>query len=199
MVPSRPPALSKLATTLPGGEPGQLRRFWWPLVSGDGSAAWRDKRNRILDLHGGRCSYCDVGEDKVRMNVHHRYYEQGKKPWDYPDETLDCLCPKCHGAADEERRKIVRCTGWLDRSNSERARGYMDGISAVDRQLAEIEITGGYEYCEGLGDVFLLSAETVIDLLPHRKKKRDKTFVSLHQLLSRSGHHYHRSEAARTA
>lgn len=34
------------------------------------------------------------------LHVHHKYYEPGKKPWEYPDEALITLCESCH--SDEE-------------------------------------------------------------------------------------------------
>ncbi len=30
------------------------------------------------------------------LNVHHNYYIQGKKPWDYPNSALVTLCEDCH-------------------------------------------------------------------------------------------------------
>jgi hypothetical protein len=30
------------------------------------------------------------------LNVHHRYYEKGKSPWEYPESALVTLCEKCH-------------------------------------------------------------------------------------------------------
>lgn len=30
------------------------------------------------------------------LNVHHKYYVRGKKPWEYDDDTLVTLCADCH-------------------------------------------------------------------------------------------------------
>ena len=30
------------------------------------------------------------------LNIHHKYYILGKKPWEYPDDTLVTLCEDCH-------------------------------------------------------------------------------------------------------
>ncbi|MBK7212937.1 MAG: hypothetical protein IPH88_06500 [Bacteroidales bacterium] len=30
------------------------------------------------------------------LNVHHEYYQDGKLPWEYPDESLHTLCSECH-------------------------------------------------------------------------------------------------------
>jgi hypothetical protein len=41
---------------------------------------------------------CIVCFDKENsLNVHHRYYEFGKDPWDYDNDVLVTLCDKCHG------------------------------------------------------------------------------------------------------
>jgi hypothetical protein len=36
------------------------------------------------------------------LNVHHTYYQSGKKPWEYPDESLITLCNPCHRKTHEE-------------------------------------------------------------------------------------------------
>lgn len=30
------------------------------------------------------------------LQVHHKYYQKGKLPWEYPDEALTALCWECH-------------------------------------------------------------------------------------------------------
>lgn len=30
------------------------------------------------------------------LHIHHRYYQDGKLPWEYPDEALQTLCWHCH-------------------------------------------------------------------------------------------------------
>ncbi len=68
---------------------------------------WRAKRAKILEAANyqcfdcGRCKVgcerCDYHEDYVEiLEVHHRYYKRGRKPWEYPDAALLCLCRSCH-------------------------------------------------------------------------------------------------------
>ena len=33
---------------------------------------------------------------KISLQVHHKYYQIDKLPWEYPDETLETLCVECH-------------------------------------------------------------------------------------------------------
>ncbi|HCY39778.1 MAG TPA: hypothetical protein DHV48_00200 [Prolixibacteraceae bacterium] len=30
------------------------------------------------------------------LHVHHTYYQRGKKPWEYPDSSLETYCQSCH-------------------------------------------------------------------------------------------------------
>lgn len=30
------------------------------------------------------------------LHIHHKYYQKGKLPWEYPDEALVTLCWSCH-------------------------------------------------------------------------------------------------------
>jgi hypothetical protein len=57
---------------------------------------WQEKRLRIMDRDEFCCRSCEAGGPGVTLNVHHAYYEKGKAPWEYPDETLTTLCERCH-------------------------------------------------------------------------------------------------------
>jgi len=41
-----------------------------------------------------KCEHCESSD--ITLNVHHAYYERGRKPWDYPSRSLHCLCQPCH-------------------------------------------------------------------------------------------------------
>jgi len=43
---------------------------------------WQKKRLEIMQLAGFKCERCRSSDDT--LNVHHAYYERGKKPWEYP-------------------------------------------------------------------------------------------------------------------
>jgi hypothetical protein len=43
------------------------------------------------------------------LHVHHKYYQDGKKPWQYPNEALITLCWSCH--QKEHKEKKIK---WLD-------------------------------------------------------------------------------------
>ena len=52
------------------------------------------KRLEILNYHGFECDDCQT--DETMLAVHHKYYEKGKLPWEYPDNCFAVLCETCH-------------------------------------------------------------------------------------------------------
>jgi hypothetical protein len=65
---------------------------------------WQEKRLEIMNDANFTCERC--GSKEKTLNVHHRYYEKGKKPWQYPNESLDCLCEDCHKDTQNELNDI---------------------------------------------------------------------------------------------
>lgn len=61
---------------------------------------WKAKRAEIIKSRNFQCEDCQImqaGESWfIEFNVHHRYYEKGREPWEYPDSALACLCWRCH-------------------------------------------------------------------------------------------------------
>lgn len=55
---------------------------------------WQKKRLEIMQRDDWSCQHC--GERESQLHVHHKYYDNGKYPWDYPDGALITLCDKCH-------------------------------------------------------------------------------------------------------
>jgi len=55
---------------------------------------WQKLRLKIMERADFACEIC---KDKEKtLHIHHRYYKSNFKPWDYPDESLLCLCENCH-------------------------------------------------------------------------------------------------------
>lgn len=65
------------------------------LASAYKDSRWQKKRLEIMERDGWKCRDCGKG-DGVTLNVHHAYYESGKKPWEYPNQFLSTHCEKCH-------------------------------------------------------------------------------------------------------
>jgi 5-methylcytosine-specific restriction endonuclease McrA len=57
---------------------------------------WQTRRFEILQRDNDTCQACGLSEPY--LHVHHKYYTDGADPWDYPDDCLVSLCPRCHSA-----------------------------------------------------------------------------------------------------
>jgi ribosomal protein S27AE len=69
---------------------------------------WQKKRLEILQRDQWVCKRC--GNDKLMLQVHHRYYCNGSDPWEYPNDALLTLCRDCHEiveVADDEPLGLV--------------------------------------------------------------------------------------------
>jgi hypothetical protein len=45
------------------------------------------------------------------LNVHHKEYRKGAKPWEYADHELECLCEDCHGEGHGKTKHAPRVFG----------------------------------------------------------------------------------------
>ena len=60
------------------------------------SLEWRKFREQMIRLHDGICAECGRGEGVV-LQVHHKVYFKGRKPWEYSYLDCELLCRGCHG------------------------------------------------------------------------------------------------------
>jgi hypothetical protein len=60
---------------------------------------WQRKRQNVREKANYKCQDCGSQE---KLEVHHCYYKYGLEPWQYPIDSLRCLCSNCH----ETRGKI---------------------------------------------------------------------------------------------
>lgn len=65
---------------------------------------WIKRRNEILTRDKNTCQFC--GKSDRYLHVHHKRYEKGKKPWEYDDADLICICEKCHENITEDSRDL---------------------------------------------------------------------------------------------
>jgi len=54
---------------------------------------WKEKRKEIFALQGKFCVKCGTNK---RLRVHHKYYLNGRLPWEYPNDAFMVLCEDCH-------------------------------------------------------------------------------------------------------
>jgi len=106
---------------------------------------WQEKRLRIMDRAGFKCQSC--GDCDTILNVHHRYYTKGAKPWEYPDEALECLCETCHGELHEIKSSIDQAMATLGIGQLKEILGYITAMNMLSpRNGHDTKFTvGSYE------------------------------------------------------
>ena len=123
---------------------------------------WQEKRLEVMEIVGFECSDC--GSKDNTLHVHHTYYEKGKKPWEYPIESLHCLCEDCHKKAQNINTLLKRQLGKIGLQHHIELLGYAVAIEAMWDESTMIDVFD-YEFALGVGNCWELKAEEVIDAL----------------------------------
>src|SRR5262245_31613135 len=55
---------------------------------------WQKKRLEVFERDEWTCQACH--DKEATLHVHHRYYEQGCEPWEYPLDAFITYCAECH-------------------------------------------------------------------------------------------------------
>jgi hypothetical protein len=91
---------------------------------------WQRKRLEILNRSNFTCEECEAG-DKT-LNVHHKHYRKGAKPWEYEDHELVALCEECHHGRHELEKMIQVYLGEADTHELEVILGFLEARYIVD-------------------------------------------------------------------
>ena len=93
---------------------------------------WQQKRLEIMERDKWTCQSCGKSGEGVTLNVHHAYYESGKKPWEYPARCFVTWCEDCHKERHQDAKDI---NVTIARMNSKEYRGlfYMLYIAEFPR------------------------------------------------------------------
>lgn len=70
---------------------------------------WQKKRLEVMKAAGFSCQECDNKEKT--LNVHHKFYVKGRKPWQYDNSELQCLCETCHERFHELKQELLSLVG----------------------------------------------------------------------------------------
>jgi len=63
------------------------------------TADWAKFRSEIIKLDGGVCLTCGRSKvDGAVLQVHHKQYLPGHKPWEYPFDLCETICSRCHAS-----------------------------------------------------------------------------------------------------
>lgn len=61
---------------------------------------WKEKASEIIKRDKGRCVMC---RKTTTLQVHHKWYIEGKMPWEVPDKYLITVCREHHEAIHKKR------------------------------------------------------------------------------------------------
>ena len=87
---------------------------------------WQKKRLKVFERAGWACERC--GDVKEELHVHHGfYYDKFRAPWEYPIESLKCLCKICHEAKHDEDKILESRTDWYQNGQKKAEGNYKDG------------------------------------------------------------------------
>lgn len=71
---------------------------------------WAAFRRKVIELDGSQCVECGRSrDDGVVLQVHHKRYISGRKPWEYETSECETLCQGCHA---REHGEIRPDAGW---------------------------------------------------------------------------------------
>ena len=90
---------------------------------------WQRKRLEILQRDGWACTGCH--DTTKTLNVHHKIYRKGAKPWEYDDTDLITLCEDCHEWESLERAALNKSLAILPTGAIAYVRGYVDALACL--------------------------------------------------------------------
>lgn len=94
---------------------------------------WQRRRLEVLQRQDFTCESCEATEKT--LHVHHTYYEKGKKPWEYPDGALRCLCKDCHERVTGQQQTLARELARLSSWEIDQVIGYVRALASQTYNL----------------------------------------------------------------
>lgn len=145
-------------------------------------ARWQEKRLRIMDAAGFECQHCGAHKDNggVTLNVHHSYYLKNKKPWEYPDESLYCLCEDCHKVIQIVQAEIKTLLGESGIDGILEVSGYINGMRLSDFPGKILNPkTSNPSFISGFAHYWRVQDEVIYELLRSGEKINSKKMDNL--------------------
>lgn len=65
---------------------------------------WQRKRLEVMARDDFKCKEC--GNNKILLNVHHKWYSSDKMVWEYDNNCYVTLCKKCHTNFHLNNKKV---------------------------------------------------------------------------------------------
>lgn len=74
------------------------------------NSQWLNFRNEVIEIDGETCLHCGKKKSEgAILQVHHKVYRTGLRPWEYSLKDCETVCKGCHA---ELHGKIKPKTGW---------------------------------------------------------------------------------------
>jgi hypothetical protein len=70
---------------------------------------WKEFSKSVIEIDGYTCKRCGRTSGEVVLQVHHKRYVSGLKPWEYGYNDCETLCKGCHASI---HGKILPKFGW---------------------------------------------------------------------------------------
>lgn len=139
--------------------PQKDKPSYWELLK---HPKWQRKRLEIMERAKFACEACEGAE--TTLNVHHTYYEKGRKPWEYPNESLKCLCADCHAELHDTTSKLTRQLAHLAQHEIEVLYGYALGLQSHNLEAEPLDVFSD-NVAIGLGACWGLDPNAIMDAL----------------------------------
>jgi hypothetical protein len=125
---------------------------------------WQRKRLEIMQRADFKCEECD--NDEVTLNVHHSYYKKDHAPWEYPNESLHCLCENCHERITNIQNRLNRQVRKLSKRYDclLMLLGYALGIESEIDLDVPIEVFS-HDIAVGLADYWSITPRSLMNAL----------------------------------
>jgi len=122
---------------------------------------WQKKRLEVFENAGWVCENC--GDGTKTLNVHHKFYKNGREPWDYEEETLQSLCEDCHILTGDIDKKFKEETLLLSNEEKELVIGYLKAIQ-LRNNGGSCDIDSAEE-AMGFSDFFRINFQEVLRVI----------------------------------
>ena len=120
---------------------------------------WHKKKLEIIEKSGFECINC-TSKEKT-LDVYHSYYVDNLKPWEYPNNSLYCLCGECYNQSQNIITLIKRQLDHVELTYNERLFGYLYGLETLSYPMVAIGVMS-YEVAQGIGDCWRIPPEVII-------------------------------------
>lgn len=115
---------------------------------------WQKRRLEVMEKAKFACQDC--GSAEKTLNVHHAFYSKGRKPWEYPDTALRCLCENCHELRHNWMEVVRHMMGNLHPDFVVQVQGYIEAILLSQGVIKHIQLGQEYRSARGVADALSL-------------------------------------------